>query len=97
MLQGAQLHMPQELHDQSSIYWISPTATSARGSALGISDLSAGFGSALTPPSSSGSGGGFSGAEAAAEAAEAEAAPGRQLGERGLAKDRTRGAPWGRW
>ena len=65
VLQGAQLHMPEELHQASTIYWISPTGDLGSGpSALGISDLSAGFGSALTPPSSSGSsgfGGGFSG------------------------------------
>ena len=24
VLQGAHLHMPEELHDQSSIYWITP-------------------------------------------------------------------------
>ncbi|HZO61354.1 MAG TPA: DUF2207 domain-containing protein, partial [Gaiellaceae bacterium] len=62
VLQGAQLHMPQELHDRSSIYWITPYGDLGSGAtALGIGDLSAGFGSALTPPSSSGSGGGFSG------------------------------------
>ena len=63
VLQGAQLHMPQELHDQSSIYWITPYGDLGSGAtSLGIGDLSAGFGSALTPPSSSsGSGGGFSG------------------------------------
>ena len=72
VLQGAQLHMPEELHNASTIYWISPYGDLGSGpSALGISDLSAGFGSALSPPSSSGSGGsggGFSGggAEAAA-------------------------------
>ena len=65
VLQGAQLHMPQELHDASSVYWISPSGDLGSGpSALAIGDLSAGFGSALSPPSSSGSGGyggGFSG------------------------------------
>ena len=64
VLQGAHLHMPEELHDQSSIYWISPSSDLGSGpSALGISDLSSGFGSALAPPSSGsgGSGGGFSG------------------------------------
>jgi hypothetical protein len=63
-LQGAHLYMPTELHDASSIYWISPTGDLGSGpSALGISDLSAGFGSALAPPSSGsgGTGGGFSG------------------------------------
>ena len=61
VLQGAHLHMPEELHDQSSIYWISPTGDLGSGpSALAIGDLSSGFGSALTPPSSGG-GGGFSG------------------------------------
>ena len=64
VLQGAQLHMPDELHQASSIYWISPTGDLGSGpSALGISDLSSGFGSALAPPSSGsgGFGGGFSG------------------------------------
>jgi len=64
VLQGAQLHMPEELHQASSIYWISPTGDLGSGpSALGISDLSSGFGSALAPPSSGsgGFGGGFSG------------------------------------
>jgi uncharacterized membrane protein len=64
VLQGAQLYMPDALHQSSSIYWISPTGDLGSGpSALGISDLSAGFGSALAPPSSGahGMGGGFSG------------------------------------
>jgi uncharacterized membrane protein len=64
VLQGAQLHMPQALHDASSIYWISPGGDLGSGaSALSIGDLSAGFGSALAPPSSGsgGGGGGFSG------------------------------------
>jgi uncharacterized membrane protein len=65
VLQGAHLHMPAELHDESSIYWISPNGDLGSGAtALAIGDLSSGFGSALAPPSSSGSsgfGGGFSG------------------------------------
>lgn len=65
VLQGAQLHMPEALHDQSSIYWITPVGGNLGSgpTALAISDLSSGFGSALTPPSSSSSGfgGGFSG------------------------------------
>jgi uncharacterized membrane protein len=65
VLQGAQLHMAQELHDQSSIYWITPLGGNLGSgpTALAISDLSSGFGSVLTPPSSSSSGfgGGFSG------------------------------------
>ena len=41
VLQGAQLHMPEELHDQSTIYWISPTGDLGSGaSALAIGDLS---------------------------------------------------------
>ena len=61
VLQGAQIHMPQELHDQSSLYWISPNSDLGSGaSALGISNLTSGFGSAFTPPSS-GSSGGFGG------------------------------------
>jgi hypothetical protein len=64
VLQGAHLHMPEELHDQSSIYWISPNGDLGSGpSALGIGDPSAGFGSAVAPPSSGsgGFGGGFGG------------------------------------
>jgi len=64
VLRAAQLHMPEELHDASSVYWISPTGDLGSGpSALGIGDLSSGFGSALAPPSSGsgGGGGGFSG------------------------------------
>ena len=65
VLQGAQIHMPEELAEASSIYWISPHGDLGSGaSALAIGDLSSGFGSALAPPSSSGSGGsggGFSG------------------------------------
>jgi uncharacterized membrane protein len=64
VLEAAHLHMPEELHQASSIYWISPNGDLGSGpSALGIGDLSAGFGSALAPPSSGsgGFGGGFSG------------------------------------
>jgi uncharacterized membrane protein len=64
VLQAAQLYMPEALHQASSIYWISPTGDLGSGpSALGIGDLSSGFGSALAPPSSGshGFGGGFSG------------------------------------
>ena len=61
VLQGAHLHMPEKLHEASSVYWISPSGDLGSGpSALSIADLSSGFGSALSPPSS-GSGGGFSG------------------------------------
>jgi uncharacterized membrane protein len=57
VLQGAHLHMPEELHNQSTIYWISPTGDLGSGpTALAIGDLSSGFGSALTPPSSGGGG-----------------------------------------
>ncbi len=64
VLQGAHLHMPEALHQASTIYWISPGIDLGAGpSALSIGDLSAGFGSALAPPSSGsgGLGGGFSG------------------------------------
>jgi uncharacterized membrane protein len=62
VLQGAHLHMPEELHNQSSLYWITPTGDLGSGpTALAIGDLSSGFGSALAPPASSGGGGGFSG------------------------------------
>ena len=39
--------MPQELHDQSSIYWITPLGGNlgSGATALAISDLSSGFGS----------------------------------------------------
>ena len=78
VLQGAHLHMPEALHDASSIYWISPNGDLGSGpSALGIGDLSSGFGSALAPPNSGGGGGGAaSRAAAEAEAAEAAGAPG---------------------
>ena len=43
VLQGAQLHMPPELHERSTVYWISPTGDLGSGpSAAGISDLSSG-------------------------------------------------------
>lgn len=64
VLQGAQLHMPEALHETSSIYWISPTGDLGSGAtSLSIGDLAAGFGDALAPPGSGagGSGGGFSG------------------------------------
>jgi uncharacterized membrane protein len=64
VLQAAHLHMPEEMHSASSIYWISPSGDLGSGpSALGIGDLSSGFGDALAPPSSGsgGFGGGFSG------------------------------------
>jgi uncharacterized membrane protein len=73
VLEAAHLHMPQELHDQSSIYWISANGSPGSGaSALGIEKLVGGFASAFTPPaspssssssfsSSSGFGGSFSG------------------------------------
>ena len=73
VLQGAQLHMPEELHDASTIYWISPTATSARrpDARSGSRDLARA--SAALAPRLGGSGGGFS-AAAVAEAAVAAAA-----------------------
>src|SRR5215218_2319278 len=47
------LHMPQEIHDQSSIYWISANGSPGAGaSALGIERLVGGFASAFTPPAS---------------------------------------------
>jgi uncharacterized membrane protein len=62
VLQGAQLLMPRELAEASSIYWISSSSDLGSGAtSLGIGDLSSGFGSALTPPSSSGAGGGGGG------------------------------------
>jgi uncharacterized membrane protein len=64
VLQGAQLHMPEALHEASSIYWISGNGDLGSGAtALSIGDLASGFGSALAPPNSGGSGGGggFSG------------------------------------
>ena len=51
VLQAAQLAMPAALHQASAIYWVSPTSDLGSGpSALSIGDLSAGFGSALSPP-----------------------------------------------
>ena len=64
VLQGAQLHMPEALHEASSIYWISPGGDLGSGAtSLSIGDLASGFGNALAPPNSGGSGGGggFSG------------------------------------
>jgi len=64
VLQGAQLHMPEALHEASAIYWISPQGDLGSGaSSLSIGDLASGFGSSLAPPNSGsgGLGGGFSG------------------------------------
>jgi uncharacterized membrane protein len=64
VLQGAQLHMPEAVHNASSIYWISSGGNLGSGAtSLSIGDLAAGFGSALAPPNSGagGGGGGFSG------------------------------------
>ena len=77
VLQGAQLHMPEALHEASSIYWISSWGDLGSGAtSLSIGDLASGFGSALAPPNSGsgGGGGGFSGGGGAAGAAEAAAA-----------------------
>src|SRR6185295_8553419 len=53
VLQGAQLHMPEALHEASTIYWISPGGDLGSGaSSLSIGDLSSGFGSALAAPKS---------------------------------------------
>ncbi len=76
VLQAAHLHMPEQLAQASSIYWISPGGDLGSGAtSMSIGDLSSGFGSALAPPSSGsgGGGGGFSGGGGAEEAA-AEAA-----------------------
>src|SRR5439155_3792979 len=44
VLQAAHLHMPEALHDQSSIYWITPNGDLGSGpSSLAIGDLSSGF------------------------------------------------------
>ena len=62
VLQGAQLHMPEALHEASSIYWISSWGDLGSGpTSLSIGDLASGFGSALAPPNSGsgGFGGGF--------------------------------------
>jgi uncharacterized membrane protein len=74
VLAAAHLYMPRELHDESSIYWITANGSPGSGaSALGIDRLVGGFASAFTPPaspsssssssfsSSSGFGGSFSG------------------------------------
>jgi uncharacterized membrane protein len=64
VLQGAQLHMPEALHEASSIYWISSWGDLGSGpTSLSIGDLASGFGSSLAPPNSGsgGFGGGFSG------------------------------------
>ena len=64
VLQGAQLHMPEAMHQTSSVYWISSGGDLGSGAtSLSIGDLASGFGSALAPPNSGsgGGGGGFSG------------------------------------
>jgi uncharacterized membrane protein len=64
VLQAAHLYMPEELAQASSVYWISPNGDLGSGAtSMSIGDLSSGFGSALSPPSSGsgGGGGGFSG------------------------------------
>jgi uncharacterized membrane protein len=64
VLQGAQLHMPEEIHEASTIFWISPGGDLGSGAtSLSIGDLASGFGDALAPPNSGsgGFGGGFSG------------------------------------
>jgi uncharacterized membrane protein len=62
VLQGAQLHMPEALHEASTIYWISPHGDLGSGaSSLSIGDLASGFGSALAPPNSGSGGGGGGG------------------------------------
>ena len=64
VLQGAQLHMPEAIHEASTIFWISPGGDLGSGaSSLSIGDLASGFGDALAPPNSGsgGFGGGFSG------------------------------------
>ena len=74
VLQAAQLKMPDELDQPSTVYVASPTGDLGSGpTALGIGDLSAaGSGSALAPPSSGSRGG--RAASPAAEAAVAAAA-----------------------
>ena len=81
VLQGAHLHMPEELATASSIYWISPERRPRLGRDLaGIGDLASGFGSALAPPSSGRAAAAVgSRAAAAAAAVVAAAAPGRAL------------------
>ncbi len=55
VLQGAQLHMPEALHEASTIYWISPTGDLGSGAtSLSIGDLASGFGDALAPPTPAG-------------------------------------------
>lgn len=64
VLQAAQLHMPEALQDQSSLYWVSSNADLGSGaSLLVLSDFSSGLSSALTPviTTSSGGGGDFGG------------------------------------
>ena len=79
VLQAAHLQMPEELHEQSSIYWICPTGDLGSGRARSRS--------ATSPPASAPRsprriglgrrGGGFSGGGGGAAAA-AEAGPGRR-------------------
>lgn len=74
VLQAAHLHMPEALAQASSIYWISPNGDLGSGAtSRSIGDLSSGFGSALSPPSS-GSGAGSPAAAAGGGAAAAASA-----------------------
>ena len=61
VLQGAQLHMPQELHDQSTIYWISPTGDLGSGPERARRSATSPPASAPRSPPPSGSGGGGGG------------------------------------
>ena len=66
VLQGAQLHMPEAVHEASSIYWISSSGDLGSGAtSLSIGDLSSGFDALAPELGSGGGGGGFSGGEAA--------------------------------
>jgi uncharacterized membrane protein len=73
VLQGAQLHMPEALHEASSIYWISSWATSAQARRACRSATSRPGSSALAPELRSG------GSAEAREAAEGAAAGRRRV------------------
>ena len=52
VLQGAQLHMPEALHEASSIYWISPSSDLGSGPsalAIGVSTMWVMLGAAINP------------------------------------------------
>ena len=89
VLQGAQIHMPEALHEASTIYWISPGGDLGSGpSSISIGDLASGFGSALPhrtrapAEEAAASRAAAAGAAVEAEAGSAKPMPARETGIR---------------